>query len=99
MAVHDTRIAKLNGPYDRWQHHLQCFFDKAEELEFYETEAEKIPHFSDLSDKDQEDIRQKLKGMSTPKRQRPIEKDEPKAKKAKHSAEEKVQAKTENSTK
>ena len=29
-------MAKLNGPYDRW-HHLQCFAEKAQSLEFYKT--------------------------------------------------------------
>ena len=48
--IYDTRMAKLNGPYDRW-HHVQCFADKSKKLEFYDN-GEKLPGISSLSEED-----------------------------------------------
>ena len=48
--IYDTRMAKLNGPYDRW-HHVQCFADKSKNLEFYDS-GEKLPGISSLSEED-----------------------------------------------
>ena len=48
--IYDTRMAKLNGPYDRW-YRLQCFADKSESLEFYDN-GDKLNGISTLSEED-----------------------------------------------
>ena len=58
--IHNTRMAKLNGPYDRW-HHLQCFAEKAHDLEYYK-DGEELPGISSMSEDDKKEIRSKIKG-------------------------------------
>ena len=58
--IYNTRMAKLNGPYDRW-HHLQCFAEKAQSLEFYKP-GEDLPGLASLSDDDRKEIRSQIKG-------------------------------------
>ena len=58
--VYDTRMAKLNGPYDRW-HHLQCFGDKCKRLEFYDN-GDKLTGISSLSKEDKEMVGLIVKG-------------------------------------
>ena len=48
--IYDTRMAKLNGPYDRW-YKLQCFADKSTSLEFYDN-GDKLNGISTLSEED-----------------------------------------------
>ena len=57
--VYDTRMAKLNGPYDRW-HHLQCFAHKSKELEFFDN-GDMLPGISTLSEEDRKMVESKIK--------------------------------------
>ena len=56
--IYDTRMAKLNGPYDRW-HHLECFAIKSESLEFYDR-GDKITGVSTLSEEDAKMVSSKV---------------------------------------
>ena len=58
--IYNTRMVKLNGPYDRWQH-LQCFAEKAHDLEYYK-DGEELPGISTLSEDDRKEIRSNIKG-------------------------------------
>ena len=57
--VYDTKMAKLNGPYDRW-HHLECFSDNREKLEYY-SDGNMILGFAILSSDDQVLVSSKIK--------------------------------------
>ena len=58
--IYNTKMAKLNGPYDRW-HHLQCFAEKAHDLDYYK-DGEELPGISSLSEDDKKEIQSKIKG-------------------------------------
>ena len=56
--IYDTRMAKLNGPYDRW-YRLQCFADKSESLEFYDN-GDKLNGIATLSEEDAKMVSSKV---------------------------------------
>lgn len=56
--IYDTRMAKLNGPYDRW-HHLECFAIKSKSLEFYDS-GDKLTGISTLSEEDAKMVSSKV---------------------------------------
>ena len=58
--IYNTKMAKLNGPYDRW-HHLECFAEKSQSLEFYKT-GEDLPGIASLSECDRKEVRSQIKG-------------------------------------
>ena len=58
--IYDTRRAKLNGPYDRW-HHLKCFTENAQDLEYYNDGGD-LPGISSLLGEDKTSVQSKIKG-------------------------------------
>ena len=67
----------MYGPYDRW-HHISCFAEKREDLEYFDS-GEKMGGFMSLSGDDQSNVKTKLPQM---KRKASSENDGPSAKKA-----------------
>lgn len=57
----DSQRAKMYGPYDRW-HHVACFAEKREELEYYDA-GEDLAGFKTISADDQKLVRESLPKM------------------------------------
>ncbi len=56
---YDSQRAKMYGPYDRW-HHVGCFAEKRDELEFYDA-GDDLAGFKTLGADEQQEIREKIK--------------------------------------
>ncbi len=52
---YESQRAKMYGPYDRW-HHVGCFAEKREELEFFDA-GEDLAGFKTLGADEQKEIR------------------------------------------
>ena len=51
----------MYGPYDKW-HHIGCFAEKREELEYFDS-GDKMGGFMSLSADDQNNIKSKIPQM------------------------------------
>ncbi len=58
---YESQRAKMYGPYDRW-HHVKCFAEKREELEFFDA-GENLAGFKTLSKDHQQLVKDELKPL------------------------------------
>ncbi|KAK6179955.1 hypothetical protein SNE40_012198 [Patella caerulea] len=77
----DSQRAKMYGPQELW-HHVDCFVDKKDELEF-NVDIKQITGFKSLKKEDQEELVKKLGGAGPAKKRKGDTKSEAPAKKVK----------------